>query len=137
MGAWGSGPFDNDDAADFLGDLSDIPPSSSAIAVLGDALLTITVADDYVEAPEMSRGVAAAATVSVLTKPALPGPSQLAPDWLSAAAPLVSDQLRATARSTLDRAFQPEENEWLELWAEADLVEDVREALAPYRAALD
>lgn len=136
VGAWGSGPFDNDDAADFLGDLSEIPPSGAAIAMLGDALLAVIAAEDYLEAPEMSRGIAAAATVSVLGNPELPSPSQLDPDWISAAGPLVNGQLRDTARHALDRAFEPEANEWLELWTEAGLVREIREGLVPYRASL-
>jgi hypothetical protein len=65
MGAWSSGPFDNDDAADFVGELCKMTPPEFVAAVLGDALLAVTAGDGYIEAPEMSRAVAAAAIVAL------------------------------------------------------------------------
>jgi hypothetical protein len=44
--------------------------------------------------------------------------------------------LRDSARHTVERAFQPHDNEWLELWTEAGLTEEARAALAPYRTGL-
>ncbi len=54
MGAWGSGPFENDDACDWLDELAD-----SGVAALRAAL---ALADDaeYLEAPDGSVIVAAA-----------------------------------------------------------------------------
>ncbi|MGL5443372.1 MAG: DUF4259 domain-containing protein, partial [[Mycobacterium] stephanolepidis] len=56
MGAWGAGPFDNDDAADFLGDLR----QSDDIELQLARCLRMANAD-YLEAPEGSTVVAAAA----------------------------------------------------------------------------
>ena len=42
MGAWGSGPFENDDAADFAGDLSETNDADQIVAQLEDALAAVT-----------------------------------------------------------------------------------------------
>ena len=58
MGAWGTGPFDNDDAADFADDLSDEGDTDRILAHLADALTAVTDAEGYIEAPEMNRALA-------------------------------------------------------------------------------
>ena len=57
MGAWGSGPFENDDACDWLDELAD-----SGVAALREAL-ALADAADYLEAPDGSVVVAAAEVV--------------------------------------------------------------------------
>ena len=57
MGAWGHGPFDNDDAGDWVFELED-----SGVSALRSAL---QLDGGYVEAPEAAAGVAAAAVVGV------------------------------------------------------------------------
>jgi hypothetical protein len=136
MGAWGSGPFDNDDAADFAGDLAELTEAASVVVVLGDALLAVTGGEGYIEAPEMGRAVAAAAIVAILARPSLPMPSALDQSWLDSVRVAPSELLRTEADAALTRAFQPENNEWHELWADAGLVDEVRGTLAPYASAL-
>jgi hypothetical protein len=136
MGAWGSGPFDNDDAADFAGDLADVTDSALVVALLGDALLAVTAGDGYIEAPEMSRAVAAAAIVAMFAQRSLPTPPSIEQSWLDSVRVSPSDLLRAEAAQVLTRAFEPENNEWHELWVDAELVDEVRATLAPYRSAL-
>jgi hypothetical protein len=63
MGAWSSGPFDNDDAADFLMELENAP-SWDTVRAIFDAVLAH---DDYVELPDGARAYAAAALVTVAT----------------------------------------------------------------------
>lgn len=61
MGAWGSGHFQNDDAGDFVGEL--VSSQSWSVAETAfDAILSN--GDDYLEAPEASVGIAAAAIVA-------------------------------------------------------------------------
>ena len=136
MGAWGSGPFDNDDAADFAGDLSDLTDSGLIVALLADALLAVTAADGYIEAPEMTRAIAAAAVVALFAQPGLPTPPCIDRSWLDSAGVSPSEMLRNQAAHVLARAFEPQDNEWNDLWAEAGLVDEVRAGLAPYQAAL-
>jgi hypothetical protein len=59
MGAWSHEPIGNDDALDFLDDLS-AEPSWTLVR----AAFLPTQNDDYLEAPEASAAVAAAAVVS-------------------------------------------------------------------------
>lgn len=62
MGAWGSGHFDNDDAGDFVCELVD-SKNWSVVEAAFDAVLSIGDGD-YLEAPEASMAVAAAAIVA-------------------------------------------------------------------------
>lgn len=61
MGAWGSGPFDNDDAADLMMELEDVPSWDSVRFVFNEVLAN----EDYVELPEGARAYAAAALLTV------------------------------------------------------------------------
>jgi len=61
MGAWGIKYFDNDDAGDFMGGLSDAPVWSTVKSAF-DAVAAI--GDEYLESPEASAAVAAAAVVA-------------------------------------------------------------------------
>ena len=59
MGVWGIGPFDNDDAIDFAYELlasADLTPARAALAATTDT-------DGWLEVPEGSRALAAAAVV--------------------------------------------------------------------------
>lgn len=60
MGGWGIGPFDNDDAIDFAYDLltsEDLTPAREALAATTDT-------DGWLQSPEGSRALAAAAVVT-------------------------------------------------------------------------
>ena len=60
MGAWGTGTFDNDDAADWADELlgsADLTPAREALAATLDS-------DGWLEIPEGARAVAAAAAVA-------------------------------------------------------------------------
>ncbi|MFC0540866.1 DUF4259 domain-containing protein [Kutzneria chonburiensis] len=63
MGAWGAGPFDNDDAADFVGDIGRLGEADRREALR--AALTAAVAEEgYLDADIGSVAVAAAALVA-------------------------------------------------------------------------
>ena len=63
MSRWGSGPFDNDTAADFAGDLDDAP-ESERIGMIHDALAAVGSRDSYVDADRAEVALAAAALVA-------------------------------------------------------------------------
>ena len=136
MGAWGSGPFDNDDAADFITGIADMTTPGLVAAVIGDALLATTASDGYIEAPEMSRAIAAATVVAILHTAGLPIPPALNQSWLDALGLVPSGLLLSEASRVFGRAFDANDNEWFDLWADAELVDEVRERLAPYASAL-
>ena len=118
MGAWGAGPFDNDDAMDFVGDLSDVP-AEDYVSLLQAA---VTPSDGYLESPDGSIAVAAAALIAaqrgyVISSPTVAELVQTRPFT-------PDDDMRASAVAALDRVAG-EDSELTELWAEAGLQETV------------
>ena len=134
MGATGSGPFENDDALDFLGALEDLTPGDRPGRVLA-ALDTVLVAPGYLEAPQMCEAVAAAAAVGASVNPTAAVDEPYLPPWLTASPlPATDEELVEKSRQVLRRAVRSQDNEWWELWDEAGLADDVvassRRALA-------
>jgi hypothetical protein len=120
MGAWGEGPFDNDDASDWAYEFEGL--DAAAGLELVTAALDLGAADEYVEAPEGINAVAAAAVVSwVLDPSAIPESpyGEEAAKWVRNAQPTASDDLRAAALVALARV-RSEQSELAELWAEGD-----------------
>jgi hypothetical protein len=74
MGAWAHGSFDNDDALDWVGELE----AAEDTEPISEAFEAVLEADDYLEAPEASMGVAAAEVVAaLLEKPAARLPEEV------------------------------------------------------------
>ncbi len=136
MGAWAEGPFDNDDAADFVGDLAEVTDADSIASALDEAL-DLPPDGEYVESPDMSTAIAAAAIVAIGCG-ADPGQNSYAPDasWLAVARPMSTADRRAAAAAVFRRAFEPTDNEWFDLWDEADALDDVRRAMHPFVIAV-
>jgi hypothetical protein len=63
MSRWDWGPFDNDTAADFSGDLDDAP-ESGRIAMIHDALAAVGSCDSYVDGFRAQVALAAAALLA-------------------------------------------------------------------------
>jgi len=121
MGAWGSGPFENDDAMDFVGALAGAP-ASETLPRLARAL---SLPEGYVESPDGSTAVAASALVAARRGYEITDPTASA---LLADRPFEPDAaLRASAVTALGRVAA-EDSELMELWDEAggrDAVEAV------------
>ncbi|MET9619442.1 DUF4259 domain-containing protein [Streptomyces sp. NPDC006464] len=134
MGTWDIGPFDNDTAADFSGDLDDTPPAERAAlirATLGEVIETGT---DYLDSDVAVQAVAAAALVASQCPGGDPVPTPYGPDE---ALPELPVELRPLAVEALDRVLT-EPSELLELWGETDeagpwkaTLVRLREVLAP------
>jgi hypothetical protein len=132
MGSWGVGPFENDDAVDWVvdwGDADDLSPAR-------DALLEAVLADDYLEAPQGARAIAAAEVVAVVVGvvPIERLPDQLQ-EWVSAHRDVAHSLDVDAAILALDRATA-EQSELRELWAEAD-DESWRRVVDALRARLE
>jgi hypothetical protein len=113
MGAWGPGPFENDDALDWIGELA----ASSALATVEDALDLPAASADFPEAPECSVAVAAAETVAAMQgKPSDDLPDTVATFVRVAKKPTAS--LVEAASSAVARVL--EKSELRELWEESD-----------------
>lgn len=113
MGAWANGPFDNDDALDFIDDLAEAPEWRTVV----QALDYVTRQAGYLEAPEGSIAVAAAAIVAASV-----GDVTILPDnhrELKAALGAPPQGVAALARSALARVVAPA-SELDELWQEGD-----------------
>lgn len=116
MGAWGAGSFENDDASDWLGDFCDDPDKEA----LSGALSTVaeTDAEDYLEAPDCSAGLAAAEVVAALKGAPHPDMPDDAKECVSklkseAGAGMVALALRAVERIRAN-------SELKELWDESE-----------------
>lgn len=62
MGAWGHGPFENDDAGDWIGELEDANDFWAFVRSTLDSIAS--AGDEYLEAPDCSMTVAAAEVVA-------------------------------------------------------------------------
>ncbi len=126
MGATGSGPFENDDALDFLDALEDLPPGDRPGRAL-EALDTVLLRTGYVEAPQMCEAVAGAAAVGASVNPGAAAGEPYLPAWLAnEPLPIDDEELVEKSRQVLRRAVRSHDNEWWELWDEAGLADDVR-----------
>jgi len=122
VGAWDSGPFDNDDAADFAGELDDADPNGR-IVLIREALQAGVDSDDEEAFP---RAVAAAAVLAA-ARADVPVDSSYAPkfdmDGLQ-----VTDDLVELAVLALDN-LADSDSEYAELFGEAGTLDTLRSAL--------
>ncbi|MFF3444160.1 DUF4259 domain-containing protein [Streptosporangium sp. NPDC002721] len=131
MGAWGTGPFDNDGALDSLGELDGDRETARLLTL---AIREILDEDGYLEAPEMSGAVAVACLIGARVIGTESDPA--ATRWLENNPFEPSAELRDLARATLDRATRPDDNELYELWEDSGSLDEWLATLAPYRRAL-
>jgi hypothetical protein len=119
MGAWGSGPFDNDTAADWVYGLVDATTDEEALKVLESALSAAaeTPEGEYLDADEGLCAVAAAAVVAAATGSATDDLPENVAEWLTGHAAAVPVSLRGPGRKALNRVAGPN-SELAELWAE-------------------
>ncbi len=117
MGAWGTGSFDNDDAGDFLAEVTD----SGDLALVREVLDNVLTSTEYVEAPDACQAIVAAEIVAAaLGRPTLA--AQRRDDlarWLASIRPKIEADLVAQAREALSRILA-ENSELRELWEETD-----------------
>ena len=117
MGAWGSGSFENDDAADWVADLGTVAPEDLK-KILAQA------ADDpeYLEAPAASVAVAAVEVIAALGGSAGAGTPAAIVEWVKKNPTAGSPELKALALHALDRVRR--NSELKDLWHEADGLND-------------
>ena len=116
MAGWGTGSFENDDAADWVKKLGALAPED-LMQIFAHA------ADDpgYLEAPAASVVVAAAEVVAALNGAAVPGVPATIVEWVKGRqAP--TPELKAVTLRALDRVRR--NSELKDLWHEADGLND-------------
>ena len=138
MGAWGTAVFDNDEAADFSGEISDLTSFSEVTDHLNSALDALIGYEGYLDNHEANRAIAAAALIAAWDRPELlPKTPYETERWPPFGQPLPAD-MRTKAAQAIDRAMTPdgETNEFYYLWDEANLWDDVVADIQRYRATL-
>ena len=127
MSAWGVGPFDNDDAADFAGDLDDAP-AHARIEMIGAILERVADNTRFSNAP---RAVVAAALVASQCPGGAPVDPVFAP---RTPVPPLPAHLRELAIQALDNVLTT----WLaEAWDESPRGPEWRRTVADLRRVLD
>lgn len=135
MGTWAAGPFDNDTAADWCGELDDAAPERRP-ALVERALRAALDEPGYLDSDLAVEAVAAAAVVAAHLPGAARVDSAYAPDFLTAGGRAdLPDRLRPLAVQALDRVVA-DDSELAELWAEAGEPNEFVAELAVVRAAL-
>jgi hypothetical protein len=114
VGAWGTGPFENDDAADFVATLDDLDPDDRTDAIR-EALTEAAQQADYLERDAASEAIAAAAILAAQLPDAEPLDSARGPKEPIEPLP---DELRPIAVAALTRVLA-DESELNELWADS------------------
>jgi hypothetical protein len=123
MGAWGVGSFENDDALDWLAELE-----AEGLPAAGGALQSVLdLADDYLEAPECSAGLAASEIIAALRGNPAKNLPEKAAAWIAAHPGDPGSDLVTIARQAVDTIVT--DSELAELWSESGDVEEWRSAV--------
>jgi len=114
-GAWDVGPFDNDDALDWLWELE----SSNDLSAVRAALRAVADDGSYIQAPTASMAIAAAEVVAAL----LGNPHPQLPDevsaWVQGRTLSKDSKLVDLARHVIARIQDPANSELAELFSES------------------
>ena len=125
-GAWDIGPFDNDDALDWVWELSD----SSDLAPLNRAFDDVLRSPRYVEAPSASIAIAAAEVLAALKGSARDGLPDEVAEWVEGRKLAADGRLTEKAVDAVKLIMDDEVSELAQLWADAPgLAEDWRASL--------
>ena len=118
MGTWGIGPFDNDTAADWCGDLHDADSAQRVELMRAALAATVDQGDGYLDSDVAVEAIAAAAIVASQLPGGPPVTSPYAPDFLLAGGTVdVPGDLPLLALCALDRV-NADNSEWRDLWEE-------------------
>ena len=119
-GAWDTGPFDNDDALDWVWELEE----SSDLAVVKSALQAVVKSSSYIEAPTASAAIAAAEVVAALKgQPHDKLPEEVT-SWADTRSLDGNEELVALARQVVERVQDPGSSELAQLWSDSDELRD-------------
>ncbi|WP_406860638.1 DUF4259 domain-containing protein [Streptomyces sp. HUAS MG47] len=132
MGTWDIGHFDNDTAADFGGDLDDLPQGERPGLIREQFLAVFEEGEEYLDSDIAVTAVAAAALVAAQCPGGDPVTTPYGPDE---PLPDLPADLRPLAVRALDRILGPE-SELVELWDEGESGGPWREGVLRLRGVL-
>ena len=136
MGAWDLGPFDNDSAADWCGDLDDAP-RSERVSIILRTLSDAVDEPEYLELDAGSEAVAAAAVVAAHQPNSPAVEAGAGPAFLIAGDRLdLPEDVVTLANQALDRVIG-ENSELREVYAEGDELRAWLTSIAGVRAQLN
>ncbi len=104
MSAYGLGPFENDDALEFLDEVGDAASADRPV-LLRAALDQVLHAEGVAGAVERAEAIAAAAVVARVLQSAQAAPEAELPDWVTDDPPLVDARLAEVAGEVTRRAL--------------------------------
>ena len=116
MGTWGSDSFENDDASDWVADFCDAPDHTLIVNTL--SAIADMDADEYLEAPDCSVGIAAAEVVAALKSAPNPNLSDETKNCFSSLGIKADPSLVALALKAMERIRT--NSELKELWDESE-----------------
>src|SRR5262249_3396592 len=115
VGAWGEGPFDNDEAADWCDNLDEADPAARA-GLIRTGLEVTAWNKGYLHCTDATSAIAAAAIVASRMPGGSPITSPYAPDFLLAGQGLgLDDDLAELGVRALDRVVG-DDSEWRDMW---------------------
>ncbi len=132
MSAWGTGPFENDDALDLVSEINDSQPDE--IADLLTDILSLTDQDEDIDEVEGYEAFAACALLGIK----LERLEADQPDVLDAVAKIPTEIVGAllpNARTMLTRILD-DNSEFAELWIESGRLEKIRGEIGKIQRAL-
>ena len=132
MGTWGTGWFENDAAADFVGDVKDARPSARP-ALIAARLQSVADQRGYVEGPDADEGLAAAALVALAGGAGIAVAKEVE---VAFTLPAPDAATLTLAGSVVTRLSSPDGNEWFELWSEVGEAEAAAARLSGLQKAL-
>ena len=125
-GAWDIGPFDNDDALDWVWELTE----SDDLAPLNRAFDDVLQSPRYVEAPSASIAIAAAEVLAALKGDAIDGLPDDVSQWVEGRRLKADSRIVEKAVNAIRLIMDEEASELAQLWADApQLAEDWRASL--------
>ncbi|MEU7694335.1 DUF4259 domain-containing protein [Microbispora hainanensis] len=130
MGAWGTGPLDNDAAGDLLDELGEARPEDLP-DLLGSKFACVIGVEGGLDSWETEQALAGVALVAYRLAAQRGYPLELDED-LEPIRFEVSEELRHQAEGTARRALMPEDNEWYHLWTLSNGIDEAQAELEPY-----
>ncbi|AEG02760.1 DUF4259 domain-containing protein [Methylomonas methanica] len=113
MGAWDSGVFDNDDAADWINELAD----ANDLEILNNAIYAVLDTPDYIEEPEGARLLCACEVVTAFRGKLSTNIPDEVRQWVKNHESLDTSPLIPAALQAIDRVLG-DDSELKQLWEE-------------------